>query len=401
MNCKQCGAPLRPNAKFCGICGCPVSDVEPAKESEKQAYRPASRENRESAKVESYRPANRENRENAKVESYHPANRENRESTKTESYRPASRESMQNESYVPERKKVSQEKRDIYEAGTISSRKKPEKRNNQGSEVDSSEMKTIRKYFLSQRTLPMILIILGIPLIAAMGIGLILIVIGIVMMFRSNFSGEDAVDRAVNRQIHNLKKRGLDKLNLIQDQVSLIDPVVLIGIGSSPDGSFDAARMASQSRNKKGFSNIFWFLNIFRLFGKKKSDGTENDPVEALRIGSDDCLRTLLMEVCVYVFTEQQLLLYRGDVDISTGLVYHEMTAECFYQDIEGMNFSQSIYKVFNPKKKKYMNKIMESFTLFLGGCNFSASINTEMNDSAIDNQFAAMRNLIRDKKNA
>lgn len=370
MNCKNCGSPLRPNAKFCGVCGSPVeNDAKQAESSKQESYRPAGRENRETASQESYRPASRENGISAKQESY-----------------------------VPGVKKTSAEKRDIYETGTVSSRKKPDMRRNQNSEVNTSEMKTIRKYFLSQKTLPLVLIILGIPLIFAVGIGLILILIGIILMFRSNFSGEDVVDRARDRQIHILKKRGLEKLNLIQDQVSLIDPIVLVGIGESPDSSFDAARADAQSRKRRKSSGIFGF---FSIFGKKKSNGTENDPVEAMRIGSDECLRTMLMEVAVYVFTEQQILLYRGDVDISTGLVYSEMTAECFYQDIEGMNFSQSVYKVFNTKKKQYINKIMESFTLFLGGCKFSASINTEMNDSAVDNQLAAMRNLIRDKKNA
>lgn len=368
MNCRNCGAPLRPNAKFCGTCGTPVNSDVSVKERQ-ESYRPAGRENSEISKKEGYRPTVRESQSTEKQENY-----------------------------VPGKRKVPTEKKDIYETGTVTGRRKPEMKNNLESEIDTSEMKTIRKYFLSQRILPMILIIIGIPLIFVMGIGLILIAIGIFLLFRTNFSGEDAVDRAMSRQVHILKKRGLDKLNLIQDQVSLIDPIVLIGIGESPDSSFDAARIASQSQKKRG---LFSFLNIFRLFGRKKSNGTENDPVEALRIGSDDGLRTLLMEVTVYMFTEQQVLMYRGDVDISTGLVYSEMTAECFYQDIEGMNFSQSIYKVFNSKKKKYMNKIMESFTLFLGGFKFSASMNTEMNDSAMDHQFMAMRNLIRDKKNA
>lgn len=382
MNCKNCGAPLRPNARFCGVCGTPVSNPGTAGQPEKPAglkrepYRPASRERlaesgQAESKQENYRPVRREKQtEPGQVES------------KQENYRPARREkqsSPKQESYIPTGKKH------VPKTGM-------------DFEVDPSEMKTIRKYFLSQRILPTVLIIVGIPLIFAMGIGLIFIVIGIVLMLRSNYKGEDVVDRAVTRQIRNLKKRGLDKLNLIQNQVSLIDPVILIGIGASPDSSFDAARAATQIKNKKG---LFHYFNIFNLFKKKKSDGTENDPVEAMRIGSDDCLRTLLIEVSVYVFTEQQLFMYKGDVDISTGLVYSEMTAECFYQDIEGMNFSQSIYKVFSQKKKKYMNKIMESFTLYLGGCKFSASMNTEMNDSALDNQFTAMRNLIRDKKNS
>lgn len=329
MNCKNCGAPLRPKAKFCGVCGTPVTASKEEVSPKQEAYRPASRERESSPKQEAYRP--------------------------------------------PVKKKSDPD-----------------------SEISTSEMKTIRKYFLSQTIIPLVLIIIGIPLLFAMGIGLIFIIIGLVKLFQTSYKGEDVVDQATKRQIHILKKRGLEKLNLIQEQISLIDPVIIIGVGDSPDSSFDAARMSSQMVKKKRFS----LFHIFSLFGKKKKDGTENDPIEAFRIGSDEALRSMLIEVSVYVFTEQQILLYKGDVDISTGLVYKELTAECFYQDIEGMNFSQYVYKVFNQKKKEYTNKIMESFVLFLGGCKFSASINTEMNHSGLENQFTAMRNLIRDKKN-
>lgn len=386
MNCKQCGALLRPNAKFCGGCGCPVDNNGAAENTEKKIL----------PKQESYRPRSREENVSSKQESYRPADRERRSVPRQEGYRPGNREentaSKQNE-YIPRRNSSSH-------GG-----------DNQNYETGGSDTKKIRKYFLSQSLIPILVIILGFLIMAVLGtqrnggifigIGFIVVCVGIVLKFIPNFSGEDEVDRAVNRQIKILKKRGMQKLNLIQEQVDLIDPIVLVGVGASPDSSFDAARIAIQAKKSKKFKGIFRIFNVFTLFFHRKSKGTEDDPVVAMRIGSDDNLRSMLLEVSVYMFSEEQILMYCGDVDISTGLVYSERTTECFYKDIEGMDFSQSLYKGFSQKHKRYINKIMENFTLYLGGCNFSASMNSEMNNSKMDNQFSAMRNLIRDKKNS
>jgi len=236
-------------------------------------------------------------------------------------------------------------------------------------------------------------------LICFFGLGLILIVVGVVFLLKTDYTGEASVDQAWNNQVEILTQRGMDKLNLIDDQVSLIDPVVLVGLGATPDGSFAAAKVQAEAAKAK--NGLFGWGSIFKLFKKKKPDGTEDDPVESYKIGSDERIRSMLLEVTVYRFTESQVLIYCGDVDISTGLVYKEYTSECFYQDIEGMNFNQSLYKVFNRKKKQYVNKVTESLELFLGGCSLRSSINTEVGDSVIDTQFTAMRNLIRDKKNA
>ena len=230
-----------------------------------------------------------------------------------------------------------------------------------------------------------------------MGIGLVMIVVGLIFLLKTDYTGEASVDQAWNNQVEVLTQRGMDKLNLIDDQVSLIDPVVLIGLGASPDSSFAAAKAEIDTKN----ASKSLFGSIFSLFKKKKPNGTEADPVEAYKIGSDERLRSMLLEVTVYRFTESQILIYCGDVDISTGLVYKEYTSEAFYQDIEAMNFNQSLYKVFNRKKKQYVNKVTESLELMLGGCTLRSSINTEVGASVIDTQFAAMRNLIRDKKNA
>jgi hypothetical protein len=122
----------------------------------------------------------------------------------------------------------------------------------------------------------------------------------------------------------------------------------------------------------------------------------------AYRIGDDERVRSMLLEVDTYYFTETQVLLYSADVDISTGLIYHEQTSEVFYEDIEGIEFEQKLFKVYNPKKKKYINKKRENMVLYLGGCSLSSSVNMDVGETYMDSQkqFAAMRNLIREKKN-
>lgn len=265
-------------------------------------------------------------------------------------------------------------------------------------DTKTSMNKAVRRYFLGGAPKWVtIMIIIGIPLLFV-GVGIFLIILGLILKlifrFIPNFKGEAAADQAWAEQKAKLQQRGLDKLNVIAEQVSLIDPVYVVGYGDDPDVTFDLARNDTAGVNKaKGlFGNMFGFL--------KKQTGTEEDPVEAYKFGSDDIIRSMLMQLTIFMFTDTQLLMYSADVDISTGMVYHECTNECFYSDVEAMNFTQSVYKVFNVKKKKYVNRNRESMVLYMSGSSFRSSINMDMNSSTLDNQFMAMRNLIRDKKN-
>ena len=372
MNCSKCGAPLESDARFCNVCGSPVE--APAAPVPTDTYVPGGQGGYAAGGQGGYTPGGQGG--------YVPAGGQG-------GYTPGSQGGYTPGGYT-------QGGQGGYTQGGYASGGQGgySSGGRGGAFVESS---VVRKYFLSNRTWPTILIIIGIPLICAMGIGLILIVIGLIFLFKNDYTGEASVDQAWDNQVEIMTQRGMEKLNMIQEQVSLIEPVILTGLGAAPDSSFAAAKAESEAKKNKGG---FW-SGIFSLFRRNSSDGTELDPVVALRIGSDDGLRSMLMEVSLYVFTETQVLMYRGDVDISTGLVYQEFTGECFYKDIEGMRFEQSLYKVFNRRSKKYINKVTESFVLYLGGCSFSANVNTEVGKSVMDTQFTGMRNLIRDKKNS
>lgn len=345
MNCTKCGAPLENDAKFCNVCGSPVE--APAEQSVYGAG--------------SYTPG-----------SYAPGT--------PGGYTPGSYALGSPGSYTPG---------GCPSGGGYTS-------GGQGGYGDV-DVKTVRKYFLSNRVLPWVLIIVGIPFICMMGLGLILIIVGIILLMKESYAGESSVDQAWRKQADRLEARSMEKLNLIQEQTSIIDPVTLIGFGASPDDSFSNARAESQARRGRRFSLFGWISALF-----KKADGTEYDPEEVYKIGSDDRIRSMLMEVSTFVFTDTQILMYVADVDISTGLIYREETSECFYQEVEAMNFRESLYKVFNRKKKVYVNQKRESFVLYMGGCSFCASLGASgENESVLADRFTAMRNLIRDKKNA
>lgn len=269
------------------------------------------------------------------------------------------------------------------------------------SGIEPSVTKKVRKYFKDTKNhigLIIVLILLGFPILkVSLPIGLILLAIAGFLIYRvatGGFRGEETVDQMRDMQIRILQQRGLNKLKLVNEQIELVKPIVLTGIGANPDSSFgETAKVADLFKIFHVFKNLKEAIKS--LFGKNK----DLDPMEAYKIGSDEALRSLLVEVSVYFCTENQVLLYVGDVDISTGLIYNEYTSEAFYQDVEAMNFEQSLYKVYNPKKKKSVNKMKERVVLYLGGCKFSSSVNTELDASIIDREFAAMRNLIRDKK--
>jgi hypothetical protein len=269
--------------------------------------------------------------------------------------------------------------------------------------------KVIRRWFkVKASKWPLLISLIGLFCCGGGGfftfLGILMLVGGIALFFylliNRNTSGQQEVDAAWNNQINILSSRALSKLNLVDEQTSLIDPVVTIGYGASPDSSFAISKATAAAR--KGLLRNLFGHTIGKLLGRLITDGTELDPYEAYRIGDDERVRSLLLEVDTYYFTDTQVLLYSADVDISTGLIYHEQTAEVFYEDIEGITFDQELFKVYNSKKKKYINKKRENMVLHLGGCKLTSSVNMDINDTFIDSQkqFSAMRNLIREKKN-
>ncbi|MCD8126549.1 MAG: zinc ribbon domain-containing protein [Clostridiales bacterium] len=249
MNCPNCGATLEKDAKFCVVCGNPVPEETPAQVG--GGYTPGG--------PGSYTPGG--------SGSYTPGGSGGYTPGGSGSYTPGGASG-----YIPGGASG-------YAPGGTGNYGGP------GGNASGVNTDHIREYFFGRKFgWPIILIIVGICTIWIGGIGAVLILIGLIAMgvqaimaIFGGFPHEDEVDAAWERQKALMHDRGLEKLNMVQEQMSLIDPLVLVGFGISPDASFAVAKdQAAKKKNEKGF-----FASLRRLFGGKKSNGTEYDPVSA------------------------------------------------------------------------------------------------------------------------
>ena len=252
----------------------------------------------------------------------------------------------------------------------------------------------IKRYFKGKKqTLPIILMVVGLAT-AAFVVGIFLLIAGLVWFlynkFSADLSGQSEVDKAVQHEISRAKARAMRKLNVVDEQVQDVAPVVVSGRGTEPEST--AIR-----KNISLFSKL---LKAFKIKVFKKKDDIEDDPEYMVRIGSDNRFRCSLLSISVFLFGQSQLYIYYCDIDLCTGLVYREGTHEYFYCDINAISFLQEKEKVYNFKKKKYQRVLFECVKIFANGCHHTAALAADGDRSVIEQEFAGMRNLIRERKN-
>lgn len=250
--------------------------------------------------------------------------------------------------------------------------------------------KKVKAYFVGKSQLgPIILMIVGIITFAlVIGVGLFIggLVWYLVNKFSADLSGQSEVDKAKEYEIELAKARAMEKLNLIDEQVQSVEPVIVSGRGFQPDYVSNAVATN-------------WLGKLLKSFKKTKKDEYE-DPIYMVRIGADGRFRCSLLSTSVFMFGETQLYIYFSNVDLSTGLVYSEGTHEYFYSDINALTFVQDKEKVFNFKKKKYEAILFECVKIYASGCHHTATLFTDIDKSVIEKEFTGMRNLIRERKN-
>lgn len=243
-----------------------------------------------------------------------------------------------------------------------------------------------------------ICLIIPVGFIKLIGVVAIIAAIGLWLnnKYFSDFTHEEDVDKAMAYEEEQSKKRALERLGVVEEQVSLIDPIVTSGMASRVITASDRIQF---EQNTKGF--------VGRLLSKKDTQKqlmeNDDDPKFFVKVGSDDKLRYTLVHNTVYFFSESQLYIYWENVDIATGLIYESGTNEFFYKDIEAVSTSQVCDKQFSSKKKQYIRYINEYVSIVLSGTTYSGTFRTftegSVDKKEIADQIFAMRNLIRDKK--
>lgn len=277
----------------------------------------------------------------------------------------------------------------------------------------------------------------------------------IVKKWTFNKDGENEFDEELKYRIEEAKKKGLEKLNIISDQIERVEPVVLNGVAHT-DGT---AVVLSKGliKNLLSLRSIWRFVLIFDKFiigmiatlvfvalataiaknmilfvlvflvaaagvgaagyfiykkfelesyvsPKVIERLTKFTPNFISKLGSDDNVRVSLPAITVYMFGDDQLYMYYQYLDIVTGRVFCEGVHEYFYEDIVGITSSQETKKIFKRYGfmklfLKSIDYLKESITVVSSGCTHKESYIVDMGKSLLDTQFIGMRNLIRQKK--
>lgn len=74
-------------------------------------------------------------------------------------------------------------------------------------------------------------------------LGMLIAGTGISWLVEDHFKGEKETDKARSDIVKALGEHGMQKLNLVQEQVALIEPIILIGSGARPNESFQMTRL--------------------------------------------------------------------------------------------------------------------------------------------------------------
>lgn len=159
---------------------------------------------------------------------------------------------------------------------------------------NESKRKAIKKYFAPFPKWAVVMILLGLPLLAAKGFGILLIGIGIWGIVAYSKRPSDAeMDTWIAEDLKGLMKKSLDKTGT--DESELVGESVMV---TGPR---------------------FWSVGGAEVHFKK---------------GKDNVLRFSPIGVTVLNFSQNQLLSYQCAVDLTTGNTLNESTDEYFYRDV-------------------------------------------------------------------
>lgn len=257
---------------------------------------------------------------------------------------------------------------------------------NPGSGINFGSSKTmIRRYFFGFSDLMWLSVLMWIIFAAlrvsfmqTIAVIMFLAAIGLTIYIRFTGAGKNNVDMATQKSIEMLKDRAFSKFNVDSEQLEEVKPIHIAGAGASPVGiGFGLA------------TNFKRVNQIAKIYTK--------DPVEAYRIGMDGVPRYLLIQATVYAFTDTQLLVYNGNVDISTGTIYQESVAEIFYKDVNGVTQTDMLkkFRIGIFKKQYYTLKFVD---FDVCGITKRAAFDSNFVADA-ETSLAGMESYIREKK--
>lgn len=268
-----------------------------------------------------------------------------------------------------------------------------------------SARKPLKKYFYGGKSWLSIMfwagIILLIPPATPLGMMVLPIwaVIKIVSVFMSASGDENLYDNILEQDIEYLKKRAVETMGLVEEEYSLIDPIVGFGYA---DESETVKKGAELEAEKKDFlqkikdvifsipRSIFAF---FRQFFEEKDFISRSIFFE----GRDKKVRGSLVRVTMISFTEQQIVSYTCNYDIALGVILEEYVREVFYRDVDSVNYGDETLHIFMKDGRLLRTPVTWIRMAVSSGKDIIGSMTGETD--LLENQIMAAKSLVRSKK--
>lgn len=246
--------------------------------------------------------------------------------------------------------------------------------------------------------------------------------------YAMNGTLEAQYDRCLETDWEAFSQMALQKLGIVSEQISLIQPIKVSG----PYDDFEEQRKKRKINTLISgvitLAVIFLFFQLIATIGIStlgllfafSAVGDSNgvlilslaalaaiiawavikvnvyNPRMIFKYGADEKFRYSMVRAHIFLFSENQVYVYRVSYDICTGNIYEEATFEYFYQDIDCVATGVEHRRI--QHRKKQIEKTFEYFRLIVtSGTETSAFADCE--NSILETQIMGMRNLLREKK--
>lgn len=270
-----------------------------------------------------------------------------------------------------------------------------------------NERLPLKKYFYGSASWLNLIIFLSLPtmfFIPPLGV---LIFIGCLiakfaMMFKNPAAEESLYDRILKQDVEYLKRRSVDVMGLVDEDLSLIDPIVAIGYASDDSVKTGEALVAE----KKNLLQVIiasikdLILSIPRAIYSFVMSLMGRDQAVSRAIffeGNEGKIRGSLVSFCIISFTDEQVVSYNCSFDIALGIILEEYAREIFYRDIDSVSFGTKTMHVTLTNGSVTRSPEVDLCLAVASEKNIVATISGGID--IIRNEFMAMKALIRTKK--
>ena len=212
---------------------------------------------------------------------------------------------------------------------------------------------------------------------------------------------ESFYDEVRKADVAYLRTRAVQVIGLVDEEMSLIDPVVASGFADEDAVIFGKELAANQTKRsifKRVLDFIFAIPRKIWHFIKIFFFGEEVISQAIFMEGTDKKIRSSLASMEFIAFTEQQVLAYVCQYDVALGIILNEYTREIFYRDIDSVNYGTELLHIWSENSKEYHKIPVEKFRMTISSTNnIWASLIGEEN--VLGNQITAVKALVRSKK--